>query len=172
MRGGKVGEKSSVLSGKNFRELPETINEEVLEQETPLFVRQSRFQERRDYNEFGSSGHKRYKSDDRGKRRRTYGLRGQANRFVPQILTLPSTYVSETDEEESGCSNSSNELARYDRRYEQQKNSARQVMSLAHFSQLINKRIFSDDFDRASSDKSATQRGHKPRFGGTLSMID
>jgi hypothetical protein len=53
--------------------------------------------------------------------------------------------VSETDEEDSA---SSNELERY--------NNIRKrkikVISLAHYSQLINKRIFSDDFDKESSD--------------------
>jgi hypothetical protein len=71
-RGGT--DKNSVFSG-NFKGLPETINEDIKEYETPLYERQSRFYEMRDNNEFGH-GNKRYKSDDRGKRRRAHGMRG------------------------------------------------------------------------------------------------
>jgi hypothetical protein len=39
------------------------------EEETPVYVRHSRFREMRDYNEFGKE-QKRYRSDDRGKRRK------------------------------------------------------------------------------------------------------
>jgi len=66
------------------------------EEETPIYVRQSRFREMRDYNEFGKE-QKRYRSDDRIKRKKNNRQRTER---IPQILTLPSTYVSETEEED------------------------------------------------------------------------
>ncbi len=44
------------------------------------------------------------------------------------------------------------------------------VISLGHFSQLINKRIFSDDFDKGSSELSQGKKNKK--FGAALSMVD
>jgi hypothetical protein len=44
------------------------------------------------------------------------------------------------------------------------------VISLGHFSQLINKRIFSDDFDKGSSERSQGKRNKK--FGAAKSMVD
>ena len=66
------------------------------EEETPIYVRQSRFREMRDYNEFGKE-QKRYRSDDRIKRKKNNRQRTER---IPQIFTLPSTYVSETEEED------------------------------------------------------------------------
>jgi len=43
--------RGSIFSGDG--NLPETINEDIKEEETPKYVRQSRFLEVRDYNEFG-----------------------------------------------------------------------------------------------------------------------
>ena len=115
-------------------------------------------------------GPKRFKSDDRGKRRRAPGLRGQTNRFIPQILTLPSTYVSETDEEDSNSSGELNHLnnpnstkwlkggstanlfINSNARNTNNRQKKAKVLTLAHLSQIINKRIFSDDFDKESSD--------------------
>jgi hypothetical protein len=119
-RGG--ADKNSVFSG-NFKGLPETINEDIKEHETPLYERQSRFQEMRDHNEFGH-GPKRYKSDDRRKGRRRHGWRG---RVSTNILNLPSTYVSETDEENSS---SSNEIKKYNNNRKRKT----KVISLAHYS--------------------------------------
>ena len=70
------------------------------EEETPLYVRHSRFREMRDYNEFGKE-QKRYRSDDRGKRKKNN--RHRVDR-IPHILTLPSAYVSENDEEDDSQS--------------------------------------------------------------------
>lgn len=70
------------------------------EEETPIYVRQSRFREMRDYNEFGKE-QKRYRSDDRIKRKKNNRQRTER---IPQILTLPSTYVSETEEEDDSQS--------------------------------------------------------------------
>jgi hypothetical protein len=53
---------------------PETINEDMKEEETPVYVRQSRFKEMRDYNEFGKD-QKRYHSDERGKRKKNQRTR-------------------------------------------------------------------------------------------------
>jgi hypothetical protein len=53
---------------------PETINEDMKEEETPVYVRHSRFREMRDYNEFGKE-QKRYRSDDRGKRKKNHRQR-------------------------------------------------------------------------------------------------
>jgi len=79
---------------------PETINEDMKEEETPVYVRHSRFREMRDYNEFGKE-QKRYRSDDRGKRKKNNRHRTER---MPQILTLPSTYVSENEEEDDSQS--------------------------------------------------------------------
>jgi hypothetical protein len=58
--------RDSIFSGDN---LPETINEDIQEEETPAYVRHSRFTEMRDYNEFGKE-QKRCRSDDRDKRKK------------------------------------------------------------------------------------------------------
>ena len=126
------------------------------EEETPVYIRQSRFKEMRDYNEFGKD-QKRYRSDDRGKRKKNPRQRIER---IPQILTLPSTYVTETEDEDD--SQSSKE--------ENKKNGKKKFITLAHFSQLINKRIFSDDFDKNLSDNNSNKQ--KKRFGGSMSMLD
>lgn len=46
------------------------------------------------------------------------------------------------------------------------------MITLAHFSQLINKKIFSDDFDRNESDNSGHNKSNKRKFGGSMSMLD
>lgn len=43
--------RDSIFSGDG--NLPETINEDLTEEEAPVYVRHSRFKEMRDYNEFG-----------------------------------------------------------------------------------------------------------------------
>lgn len=43
--------RDSIFSGDGC--FPETINEDMLEHEAPVYVRRSRFSEMRDYNEFG-----------------------------------------------------------------------------------------------------------------------
>ncbi len=63
---GRIVEKNSVVSG----DFPETINEDILEDDAPVYVRHSRFQEMRDYNEFGPR-QKRYRSDEGGRKRRS-----------------------------------------------------------------------------------------------------
>ena len=66
--------------------------------------------------------------------------------MVPKIFNLPSQYVSETEEEDlksdssGGKPNNNNKKTKL------------KVMSLGHLSQLINKKIFSDDFDKVSFD--------------------
>lgn len=42
---------------------------------------------------------------------------------------------------------------------------------MAHFSKLINKKIFSDDFDQNSSENNS-RGGAKKKFGGSMSMLD
>ena len=56
-----------MFSGDGF--FPETINEDLVEEDTPLYVRHSRFSEMRDHNEFGRE-HKRTRSEDRGRQKR------------------------------------------------------------------------------------------------------
>jgi hypothetical protein len=79
--------------------LPETINEDTKEEEVPPLyqVRHSRFREMRDYNEFDGRDQKRYRSDERGKRKKN-AHRPRADR-IPQMLTLPSANVTETEDE-------------------------------------------------------------------------
>ena len=45
-------------------------------------------------------------------------------------------------------------------------------MSLGHLSMLINKKIFSDDFDKNSFSKDMSKRYKKGKGLGTQSMID
>jgi hypothetical protein len=108
--------KDSIFSGDG--NLPETINEDIKEEETPKYVRQSRFNEVRDYNEFGKD-QKRYRSDDRGKRKKNPRRRLE---HIPAILTLPSTYVTETDDEDDLSS------------AEEDKGKNKKFITLAHFS--------------------------------------
>jgi hypothetical protein len=68
--------------------------------------------------------------------------------------------VSETDEEDSVSSGEQ----------KQRHKPSKMVISLGHFSQLINKRIFSDDFDKGSSELSQGKKNKK--FGAALSMVD
>jgi hypothetical protein len=50
---------------------------------------------------------------------------------------------------------------------EETKAQGRKFITLAHFSQLINKRIFSDDFD-----KNYSEHSDKKHFGRAMSMLD
>lgn len=68
--------------------------------------------------------------------------------------------MSETDEEDSVSSGEQ----------KQRHKPSKMVISLGHFSQLINKRIFSDDFDKGSSELSQGKKNKK--FGAALSMVD
>lgn len=154
------GKQYSIFSG-DFANLPETINEDIKEDEPCIKVRHSRFKEMRDYNEFGPD-QKRYRSDERGKRRQKL-TRGRFGR-IPHVLTLPSANVTETEEEDNSQSSSEQQPPRNGRRQK------KKVISLAHFSQLINKRIFSDDFDRNLSDNNS-HKGNR-RTGRTMSMLD
>lgn len=51
------------------------------------------------------------------------------------------------------------------------KKGRKKFITLAHFSQLINKKIFSDDFDRNLSENNS-QKPNKRKFGGSMSMLD
>lgn len=73
-------DKNSVISG-DMRDWPEPINEELKEEEDAQYVRKSRFMEMRDRNEFGH-GQKRYKSDDRGKKRSRLMNHRHSERFA------------------------------------------------------------------------------------------
>ena len=46
------------------------------------------------------------------------------------------------------------------------------IMTLGHLSSLINKKIFSDDFDRSSFFTDNTWRKGRLKIGSTQSMID
>ncbi len=72
----------------------------------------------------------------------------------------------ETEEEDS---NESEDYAASYQRLGQRKQL--KVMSLGHLSRLINKQIFSDDFDK-SSFKTEQKRRYKGRVGGPQSMAD
>jgi TolB-like protein len=78
--------------------------------------------------------------------------------MTSKIFNLPSAYVSETEEEED--SNESDERTSNWGNKRQLK-----VLSLAHLSQMINKQIFSDDFDHKSF-KTELSRRYKNRVGG------
>ena len=132
----------------------------------PKYERKNRFSEIVDYNEFGQTG-KRYKSEEGlSKRKQKQRLQERA-KFTSKIFNLPSAYVSETEEEEDSHESdnglNSNNRSRNKR--------SLKVMSLGHLSQLINKQIFSDDFDK-SSFKTELSRRYKGRVGGPLSMAD
>ena len=79
---------------------------------------------------------------------------------------MPSAYVSETEEEED-----SNESDNYTTGNRRRNKGALKVVSLGHLSALINKQIFSDDFDK-SSFKTELSRRYKGRVGGPQSMAD
>jgi len=75
-------------------------------------------------------------------------------------LTLPSAYVSENDEEDDSQSSQ-----------EEKKTGKKKFITLAYFSQLINKRIFSDNFDKSNSTENFNSHPKK-KFGGSMSMLD
>lgn len=132
----------------------------------PKYERKNRFSEIVDYNEFGQTG-KRYKSEEGlSKRKQKQRLQERA-KFTSKIFNLPSAYVSETEEEED--SNESDNGLNSNNRSRNKR--SLKVMSLGHLSQLINKQIFSDDFDK-SSFKTELSRRYKGRVGGPLSMAD
>lgn len=68
--------------------------------------------------------------------------------------------MSETEDEED-----SNESNNYTNGNRQRNGGTVKVMSLGHLSSLINKQIFSDDFDK-SSFKTELSRRYKGRVGG------
>ena len=73
---------------------------------------------------------------------------------------MPSAYVSETEEEED-----SNESDNYTGGNRRRNRGTLKVVSLGHLSSLINKQIFSDDFDKRSF-KTELSRRYKGRVGG------
>ena len=77
---------------------------------------------------------------------------------------MPSAYVSETEEEED-ISSGSDDGRGPGSHYHPRNGRPLKVMSLGHLSQLINKQIFSDDFDK-SSYKTELSRRYKGRVGG------
>lgn len=116
-----------------------------------------------DYNEFGCSG-KRYRSEEGLSKRKQKRLQ-QRTQITSKIFNLPSAYVSETEGEED--SNDTDNSATKQKRNKR----ALKVMSLGHLSQLINKQIFSDDFDKESY-RTELSRRYKGRVGGPQSMAD
>ena len=82
----------------------------------------------------------------------------QRTQIKSKIFNLPSAYVSETEEEEDSNESDGLNSNKGNRRH-------LKVMSLAHLSQLINKQIFSDDFDQ-NSFKTELSRRYKNRVGG------
>jgi hypothetical protein len=86
----------------------------------------------RDYNEFNHG--KRYKSEERINR-------NKAHRPNAQLHTV--TYVSETEEEDL---HSDDDKAGGGHRPKKLK-----IMTLAHLSSILNKKLFSDDFDKNSN---------------------
>ena len=90
----------------------------------------------------------------------------RANQITSKIFNLPSAYVSKTEEEED--SNESDNAPSHNRRGNKRQV---KVMSLGHLSQLINKQIYSDDFDKESF-KTELSKRYKRRIGGPQSMLD
>ena len=110
-----------------------------------------------DHGEFG----KRFHSDEGTKRNRKKRLPNKPNNITSKIFHLPQTYanVNETEEEESDENENNAQNVNYRGRRVK-------VMSLSQLSQLINKQIFSDDFDRSSFNTEISKR-QKQRACGT-----
>lgn len=139
--------------------VPETIEEDRKEEDSqPKYVRKSRFHEMRDHNEFNKRG-KRFRSEE-GKKKHGYHRKPQQEDITSQIYALPSAYVSENEEESQSS----------DSQHHQKKKI--KIMTLAHLSSLINKKIFSDDFDRSSQLTDNTWRKARFRMGSNRSLID
>ena len=79
--------------------------------------------------------------------------------------------MSETEEEEDSNESDNTGLNYVNNRAGCRNKRSLKVMSLGHLSQLINKQIFSDDFDK-SSFKTELSRRYKGRVGGPQSMAD
>ena len=121
----------------------------------------------RDYNEFG--GGKRYRSEEGLSKKKQINRRPtRAIDITSKIFNLPSAYVSETEEEES----KSSEEDRNSRQATEKRKRGKVIMSLGHLSMLINKKIFTDDFDKNSFSGDMKQRYKKGKGMGTQSMID
>lgn len=143
---------------KNFG-VPETIEEDRKEEDLqPRYVRRSRFPEMRDHNEFGKRG-KRFRSEEGLKKRHGYTRKPIQQDITSEIYSIPWAYVSETEEESA----SSDSCRRNKKKVK--------IMTLGHLSNLLNKKIFSDDFDKSSSFFSNHSR-RKNRLKTTNSMID
>lgn len=124
----------------NQTHLQETIEEDKEENEKePRWVRNSRFSEMRDYNEFNHGG-KRYKSEEKINRNKAHRQNASLH---------PVTYVSETEEEDLH----SDDDKAFGSRPKKLK-----VMTLAHLSSILNKKLFSDDFDRSSQNADHSQQ--------------
>ena len=149
-----------------LNDFPEVIEEDKKEEEKqPVYERKSRFAEMRDYNEFG--GGKRYKSEEGLSKKKASRRHFRAAQITSKIFNLPSAYVSENEEE----SQSSEE----GKQTNQTNTNSRKkpfVMSLGHLSKLINKKIFSDDFDKKSFATDVGTRYKKGRGLGSQSMVD
>lgn len=124
---------------KNIIEsLPEMVEEEKNEEEEVKYKRSSRFSVMMDHNEFGKQGN-RHRSLD--------GVRKKKQLVIKKYDYTQSQYVSETEEELYSD--------------EDDKNKKKiKVFSLGYFSQLMNKKIYSDDFDM-SSDQLILKRKKK-----------
>jgi len=94
----------------------------------------------RDYNEFNHG--KRYKSEERINRKKAHRPNAQA-----QLNTV--TYVSEREEED---------LHSDDDKVGGHKPKKLKIMTLAHLSSILNKKLFSDDFDKSSNANSSVNR--------------
>ena len=112
-----------------------------------------------DYNEFGQTG-KRYRSEE-GRNHGNQQRLQQRTQITSKIFNLPSAYVSETEDEED--SNESDDCPPSHQRRSNRR--LTKVVSLGRLSMLMNKQIFSDDFDK-SSFKTELSRRYKVRFGG------
>ena len=90
----------------------------------------------RDYNEFNSNRGKRYKSEEgRNKQNK------KNSRPTPHPL---EQYVSETEEEDQHTDEEGNV----------RKTKKIKVMTLGHLSNLLNSKLFTDDFDTSSMGRS------------------
>jgi hypothetical protein len=117
---------------KNIIEsLPEMVEEEKNEEEEIKYKRSSRFSVMMDHNEFGRNN--RHRSLDGGKKTKQLVV-------AKKYDYTQSQYVSETEEELYSDED--------DKRNKNKKKI--KVFSLGYFSQLMNKKIYSDDFDMSS----------------------
>ncbi|CDW77419.1 UNKNOWN [Stylonychia lemnae] len=132
----KQRSRKSYLIKSIIESLPECVEEEKIEDEEEKYQRQSRFSVMMDHNEFGRQG---------GRHRSFDGVKRRRHLTVKNYQYNQSQYVSETEEEQYSDDS--------DKRNKKKSGRGIKIFSLGYFSQLMNKKIYSDDFDMSSEFK-------------------